>query len=414
MRWKNLNSTLNIKKGILNNNADALSRLEIEINSNSSSDSMTQHSADTYDSDFIPSTERPLNEFRNQIVLEISNETSRETETIFRNFHRITLKRPLFSPTISPKCINGLYCDEKTLANLQIIYKNYFSRGKSLKIFWTQTVLTDITDEIEQDQIVSVQHDANHRGINETTKHIAQTYFFPGIKSKVTKYINLCKLCLKSKYERHPYKQKFKFTETPSKPLEIVHTDIFIIKEKHYLTFCDKFSRLAMAIPIRTRNTIHVLKALTKFIATLGKPSLLVMDQEAAFTSATLRTFLEENTIEYHFTSVGQSSSNGTIEIVHRTLRELHNILSNKISTKDLPETTKINLAMAIYNDSIHSQIDMTPRELFFGFRNNVTVPEDLDERIKQKEKLYREMTDRMLQKKTQTFGKTKQNSGRV
>lgn len=388
------------KKGVLNNNADALSRLETEINHNSSNDSMTQHSADTDDSDFIPSTERPLNEFRNQIILEIADEDSRESITNFKNYHRITLKKHLFSPAVlinilkeyaSPKCTNGLYCDEKILASLQIIYKNYFSRGKSLKIFWTQKLLIDVTDELEQDQIIQKQHDANHRGINETTKHIAQTYFFPLLKSKVTKYVNLCKLCLRSKYERHPYKQTLKLTEIPSKPLQIVHMDIFIIKENNYLTFCDKFSRLAFALPIRTRNSIHILRAITKFLATLGKPSLIVLDQEAAFTSTTIREFLEDNQIQYHYTSVGQSSSNGTIEIIHRTLRELHNILSNKSSTKDLSETAKINLAVSIYNDSIHSQTNYTPKELFYGIKNHEEVPVDLEERIRQKEKFYQE-----------------------
>ena len=113
------------------------------------------------------------------------------------------------------------------------------------------------------------------------------------------------------------------------------------------------------------------------------------MDHEASFTSTTLREFFEENNVEYHYTSVGQSSSNGTVEIVHRTLRELHNILSNKASTKDLAESTKINLAVSIYNDSIHSQTGLTPKELFFGFKNEDPMPEDLDERIRQKEALF-------------------------
>lgn len=126
------------------------------------------------------------------------------------------------------------------------------------------------------------------------------------------------------------------------------------------------------------------------FFSNLGKPSLLVMNQEASFTSTTVKEFLEENNVEYHYTSVGQSSSNGTVEIVHRTLRELHNILSNKESTRDLAETTKINLAVSIYNDSIHSQTKLTPKELFFGIRNEDPVPTDLDERIRQKETLFK------------------------
>lgn len=310
----------------------------------------------------------------------------------------------------STKCSTGLYCSEEILTSLQVVYKNYFSRAKSFKIFWTQKKLEDITDELEQDQIIRTQHNNNHRGINETKSHISRTYFFTGMKSKITKFINICKLCQKAKYERHPYKQKFKLTATPKRPLEIVHMDIFIIHNKHYLTLCDKFSRLTMAIPVKSRNTVHILKAITHFFSTLGKPSLLVMDQEASFTSTTLKEFLEENNVEYHHTSVGQSSSNGTVEIVHRTLRELHNILSIKESTKDLAETTKINLAVSIYNDSIHSQTKLTPKELFFGVRNEDPIPEDLNERIEQKEALFRVYAARQKEDKIKFLDKVNKN----
>ena len=93
---------------------------------------------------------------------------------------------------------------------------------------------------------------------------------------------------------------------------------------------------------------------------------------------------LQRNNVEFHYTSVGQSSSNGTIEIVHRTIRELHNIISLRESTKKLSTTSKINLAVSIYNDSIHSQTNISPKELFLGFKNEDPIPEDLQERIKQ------------------------------
>lgn len=310
----------------------------------------------------------------------------------------------------STKCSTGLYCNEKILNNLQTVYKNYFSRAKSFKIFWTQKLLEDVTDELEQDMIIQRQHNANHRGIIETKSHISRKYFFPGMKSKITKFINICKLCQKAKYERRPYKQKFLLTATPSKPLQIVHMDIFIINNKNYLTLCDKFSRLTMAIPLKTRNAIHILKAITHFFAHVGKPSFLVMDQEASFTSTTIKEFLEENDVEYHYTSVGQSSSNGTVEIVLRTMRELHNILSIKDSTKDLSETANMNLAISIYNDSIHSQTKLTLKELFFGFKNEDPVPEDLNERIRLKEEFCRIFSKKQLEKKRADLEKLNAN----
>ena len=128
----------------------------------------------------------------------------------------------------------------------------------------------------------------------------------------------------------------------PKRPLEIDHTDIFIKKDKHYLTFCDKFSHLALAVPIQTRNTVHILKGISTFIATVGKPLQFLMDQGCSFKSIAVQSFLNDNLIKYHYTSVAQSSSNGTVQIVHRTIREIHNILSQKKSTKHLSESTKM------------------------------------------------------------------------
>lgn len=111
LHWKlaleELEFDIKYKIGTLNGNADALSRINSEqvekqeINAHSTSeesDNMTQHSADTDDNDFIPSTERPLNEFRNQIILEQTDEDSRKSETIFKNYHRITIKKHNFGP----------------------------------------------------------------------------------------------------------------------------------------------------------------------------------------------------------------------------------------------------------------------------------------------------------------------------
>lgn len=73
LRWKlqlkEFEFDFTYKKGTLNGNADSLSRITEqnkdieEINHNSTSNNMTQHSADTDDNNFMKSTERPLNKF---------------------------------------------------------------------------------------------------------------------------------------------------------------------------------------------------------------------------------------------------------------------------------------------------------------------------------------------------------------
>ena len=62
---------------------------------------------------------------------------------------------------------------------LHEVYKKYYSRAKSLKFRWTTKMLVDVTDELEQDQIIQTYHDTNHRGVTESTKHLQRKYFSP-------------------------------------------------------------------------------------------------------------------------------------------------------------------------------------------------------------------------------------------
>lgn len=65
---------------------------------------------------------------------------------------------------------------------------------------------------------------------------------------------------------------------------------------------------------------------------------------------------------------------------------------------------------MSIYNDSIHSQTKLTPKELFFGFRNEDPVPEDLDERIREKEALFRIFAAKQKEDKANFITKMNEN----
>lgn len=96
------------------------------------------------------------------------------------------------------------------------------------KLIKCNTILTNIENEDEQYQTLDDYHTKNkHRGINETLLHIQREYYFPQMKSKITTYINNCDICKITKYDRKPPNIKFEITETPQKPLEILHLDVF-------------------------------------------------------------------------------------------------------------------------------------------------------------------------------------------
>ncbi|XP_055640426.1 uncharacterized protein LOC129777879 [Toxorhynchites rutilus septentrionalis] len=263
--------------------ADSLSRVREEINlneaeenssstseSDTSSDGATAHSADTDDSDFIPGTEKPLNEFCNQIVLKIGPNEEETYEEIFpRVFRRKITKLifgvpyliKMFKNYIDPKRSNCILCPEKLIQTIQIVYKNYFSRGKPFKIYFSQKILIDLKTAEEQNIVIEQTHENGHRGVWENNRQIANRYYFPAMKRKIRQFVRLCRICNKNKYERHPYKIMLGPTPDPKKPLDLIHLDIFLKQPNIFLSFLDKFSRYATLIPIKSRNIQDMLRS---------------------------------------------------------------------------------------------------------------------------------------------------------
>lgn len=258
------------KKGKLNTNADALSRIKIdnltednrEINMINPTDNCTNHgtagttihSSDENTDDGIPISERPINEFNLQVILQVRDGGSPMTlETVFKNKMRRTIRRSEFTESImtdifkqylTPNKLSAIMADDDTFKIVQSTYSKYFANSKLFKLIRCKNILQDITNTDEQDKIINEYHvNHNHRDIQETYEHLKRQYFFPYMRDKICKCINLCTICQTLKYDRRPPKPTFEKPEIPLKPLDIVHIDIYCINKRNILTLIDKFSK---------------------------------------------------------------------------------------------------------------------------------------------------------------------------
>lgn len=391
--------------------ADSLSRVQEELNVNdaeensnaseneTASDEASVHSADTDDSAFIPCTESPLNTFSNQIILKIGPDEGETYEEVFPRIYRRTITKSIFGVPflirmfknfIDPKRSNCILCPEAIIQTIQIVYKNYFSRGKQFKIFITQKLLIDLKTIDDQNLVMEQTHSNGHRGIWENHRQIANRYFFPAMKSRIRQLINLCRTCNKNKYERHPYKIKLGSTPDPKKPLDIVHFDIFLKGPNIFLSFLDKLSRFAAIIPIKSRNIHDVRKGLTKYFAIYGTPNLIISDNEPAMRSIEIRTLLENLNIQIHFVPPNHSISNGTVERFHSTLGEIFRCI--KPDYPDLNDKEIFRIACTSYNNTVHTTTKLKPREVFYGIRDGEERPLDMIRILENRNKFFDEV----------------------
>lgn len=382
--------------------ADALSRITNDINlhedQDSDSDSSSVHSADTDASEFIECTERPLNEFHNQIILKLGADESEVYEEVFPRMHRRTITKIHFGvPTLMRIFrefmhygkVNCILSPESVIPSIQTVYKNYFSRCKTFKVKITQKLLIDLQTEEDQDSIISDTHETAHRGIQENKNEISRRFYFPQAKKKIRKYILTCKVCNRQKYERHPYKIILGDTPIPKQPLDIIHVDVYISLPNQFLSIVDKLSRFGTLIPIKSRTTPDIRKALLKYFALYGRPKLIVSDNEPALKSIEIRGLLHDLRIDQYFTPSNYSQVNGIVERFHSTIAEI--LRTNKHKNENLTNKEKLVITCTLYNNTIHSSTKLKPREIFYAIRDGDERPLDMDAVVTYRDKLYDE-----------------------
>lgn len=409
LRWRldleNYDYDVKYREGKSNVVADALSRMPIETNINEadnnmnpyfsgsedeedeaestasnppqSFDSQTIHSAEDSADYFIHFSDRPLNYYRNQLIFKTSRLDTIIQESLFQNFHRTIISQKNFTKAEVTHFLktfhNGkqtaLMAPENLIQIIQESFKENFSQNGHF--VFTTVMVEDVQNENRQNQIIINEHNRAHRGIAETEAKIRRAYFFPNIYAKIRKYVNSCEICNTHKYERKPFNIKISPRPITDKPKERVHMDIFIIDKCSFLSLIDSFSKHLQMIFLKSKNLVHVQKALAKYFTTQGIPKEIVTDHETTFQSIQLRDFLAQLGTQIRYAA--SSESNGQIERTHSTIIEIFN--TNKHKFRTMGTKSIIQLSVALYNDSVHSSTQYTPNEIIFN-QNNIVDPE--------------------------------------
>ncbi|KAL1138568.1 hypothetical protein AAG570_008631 [Ranatra chinensis] len=150
-------------------------------------------------------------------------------------------------------------------------------------------------------------------------------------------------------------------TPTPEKPLEVVEVDVVFLDGTIRLTVIDRLTRFAVSYPLAAKTGEQVREALLLFLATVGTPRTLVLDQGREFRNFMVLGFLEEFHIRVHRTTPGHPTSHGIIERLHSILLDHLHLL--RIG-RGLNGDEAWSQALLSYNSSVHSATGRTPSEL--------------------------------------------------
>lgn len=234
-------------------------------------------------------------------------------------------------------------------------------------------------DEDLREQLLKEHHDgvlAGHRSAETTVSRIKDMGFtWPSIKKDAQEFVKKCVSCQANKFYS-PTKMPLTITDTPNGPWEKVAMDIVgelpetFDGNKYILTIQDNFSKFIVAIPLPKQDAETVAKAFAEeVILTFGICKTVLTDQGQNFMSKLFKELCKLFGIKKIRTTAFRPQSNGSIERMHRSLKEY---LRHFIDPDQRTWDKFLKTACFAHNTSVHSSTKFTPFELVFMRKANI------------------------------------------
>lgn len=192
-----------------------------------------------------------------------------------------------------------------------------------------------------------------------------------GVKIQKTMLRNILKNCIVCQEMDIKTGKNCKLIKV-SRPGEIVGVDLLeISKRKRVVVMIDYFSRFVFAKLLRRKKAEQVLDVI-KNVYEKFKFEKLIADNGREFKNSLCEEWCKQNSVVLEFSIPYYHASNGRVERVNKTLREM--IKRTKGSLK-----TKLGKIVCVYNESYHRGVNMSP--------NDALNPENLNKVFEHQEK---------------------------
>lgn len=223
-------------------------------------------------------------------------------------------------------------------------------------------------------QVMSVAHEskwAGHLGVNKTYQAILRYFYWPGLKSDVTKYCRACHVCqVAGKPNQTVPPAPLQPIPVVAEPFERVIIDCVgpLPRTKsgnqYLLTIMCAATRYPEAIPLRSITAKTVVKALLKFFSTFGLPREIQTDQGSNFKSGLFRQVLKSLSVHHVTSSAYHPQSQGALERWHQTLKSM---LRKYCVEYEKQWDEGIPFVLFAARDAVQESIGFSSAQLVFG-----------------------------------------------
>ncbi|CEP09032.1 hypothetical protein, partial, partial [Parasitella parasitica] len=222
------------------------------------------------------------------------------------------------------------------------------------------------------EQVLVHVHSTNtggHFGVDKTLDKVKEIGWWPNMREDVEVWVRSCEGCQRFKVrndsQRHPMKPI-----TPNFVGEVWATDIAVFPESHggeryLLVNMEYLTKWVVAVPLKSFETSSIAQVLLyEVILKFGLPARLISDNGTNYISEAMNMICSRLGISRALTSVEHPQSDGLVERMNRTLKtSLSIVVGSDVRTwsKHLP------FVVFAYNTARQASTKFSPFEIMFG-----------------------------------------------
>ncbi|KAJ9552981.1 hypothetical protein OSB04_017026 [Centaurea solstitialis] len=218
-----------------------------------------------------------------------------------------------------------------------------------------------------------------HPGATKMYRDLRASYWWPGMKREVARYVEKCLTCLRVKAEHQRPHGKLQPLEIPEWKWEHVTMDFVtglsatVRKHDAIWVVVDRLTKSAHFIAIREASSSEVLADIyvREIVARHGVPVTVISDRDVRFTSRFWNRFHEELGTTLQFSTAFHPQTDGQSE---RTIQTLEDMLRACVLEFGGSWDSHLPLVEFSYNNSFHASIGMPPYEMLYGRRCRTPV----------------------------------------
>ena len=223
-----------------------------------------------------------------------------------------------------------------------------------------------IVPECQRAEILEKIHQA-HQGVEKCQLRARSCIFWPNINKDIEARVQKCKACQEG--QNTQAKETLEPHEVPTRPWQIVGTDLFTWNGDEYLLMCDYYSKFPVIKKIPSgQSTGQTVVNLTKCVMSeQGVPEVIISDNGPQYDCQSYKQFSQEWGFKHITSSPRYPQSNGFIE---RQVQTVKNTLDKAKKSGQDPHMSMLCLRSTPLDSQLPS-----PAELLYQRKLQANLP---------------------------------------